>query len=350
MRRLLARAAAVFLATGLAASGPAWSGLYEARIQILPFSQLEGWAADDHDAALDVFRETCTYLRDGQWRPICNLARTYEGPARTFFEVFFRPVLIEDGAEALFTAYYEPQLWGSSFPTPRFRYPVYRRPPEAESAGTWLTRREIETGVAMQGRDLEIAWVDDAVDLQFMQIQGSGRIRLMDGSVLRLGFGGSNGHSYRSLGLELVRRGHFERHQVSQPVIARWVRRNPDEAQAVLHHNRSYVFFREIDDLPPERGPRGAMDRSITAERSIAVDPDFVPLGAPVWVEKDGAEPFDRLMVAQDTGSRIKGAQRADIFIGSGDDAGQRAGRISDPGRMVVLLPIQRAYGLAPGD
>ncbi|HCQ66691.1 MAG TPA: murein transglycosylase [Rhodobacteraceae bacterium] len=348
MRRLLGLAVAAFLVTTGATTGQARAGLAEAGITILSFADLAGWAEDDHAAAFEVFRETCTHLDDGQWRPICTFATAYGGPARTFFELFFRPVLIEDGIDGFFTAYYEPQLWGAQFRTPRFDYPVYRLPPEAAESGTWLTRREIETTGVLADRDLEIAWVDDPVALQFMQIQGSGRIRLMDGTTIRLGYAGSNGQPYRSLGGELVRRGIYDKHQVSEAVIGSWVRRNPAAGRGLLQHNSSYVFFRELDDLPAHRGPRGAMNRSITAQRTLAVDPEFTPLGAPVWLEKRGSLPFNRLMVAQDTGSRIKGAQRADIFIGTGDDAGRRAGRISDPGRMVVLLPIQRAYALDP--
>lgn len=348
MRRLVGYAVAAALAFTCAARGQTRDGLAEAGMSILSFSELTGWEADDHAAALEVFRETCAHLEDGQWRAICTFAKAYDGHARSFFELLFRPVLIEDGKEALFTAYYEPQLWGARFRTPRFAYPVYRLPPEAEDSDPWLTREEIETGGVLEGRGLEIAWVDDPVALQFMQIQGSGRIRLMDGTTIRLGYGGSNGRPFRSLGSELVRRGIFEPHQVSEAVIGHWVRRNPGEGRQLLQHNSSYVFFRELDDLPARRGPRGAMNRSITAERTLAVDPEFIPLGAPVWLEKRGEAPFSRLMVAQDTGSRIKGAQRADIFIGTGDEAGRRAAGIKDPGRMIVLLPIERAYALVP--
>jgi membrane-bound lytic murein transglycosylase A len=147
-----------------------------------------------------------------------------------------------------------------------------------------------------------------------------------------------------------VRRGVYSVHQVSAQVIKNWVRRNPVDGQELLFHNPSYVFFREVTRVPSSAGPLGAMNRSVTALRSIAVDPKYVPLGAPVWIEKDGAGKMRRLMVAQDTGSAIKGAQRADIFFGTGDAAGQAAGRLRDPGRMVVLLPIQRAYALLPDD
>ena len=135
--------------------------------------------------------------------------------------------------------------------------------------------------------------------------------------------------------------------QVSTEVIKNWVKRNPQEGRELLFHNPSYVFFRRVDQVPPEAGPLGAMNRSVTAKRTIAVDPAYTPLGAPVWVEKKGADPFNRLMIAQDTGSAIKGPQRADVFFGTGDAAGKAAGMLKDPGRMVVLLPIQRAFATA---
>ena len=163
---------------------------------------------------------------------------------------------------------------------------------------------------------------------------------------MRVGYGGKNGHEYRSIGKELVRLGIFQPHQVSATVIKNWVRRNPEAGKELLFHNPSYVFFREVSEVPAHLGPLGAMNRSVTAMRTIAVDPKYVPLGAPVWIEKDGKGPMRRLMIAQDTGSAIKGAQRADIFFGTGDAAGRAAGQLKDPGRMVVLLPIQRAYSM----
>ena len=166
--------------------------------------------------------------------------------------------------------------------------------------------------------------------------------------MIRVGYEGANGHPYSSIGQELVRRGVYQAHQVSAQVIANWVRRNPQEGEELLFTNESYVFFREVSEVPADKGPLGAMNRSVTPMRSIAVDPAHVPLGAPVWIEKEGASPLRRLMIAQDTGSAIKGAQRADIFIGTGDQAGRIAGRIKDRGRMIVLVPIQRAYAMLP--
>lgn len=326
------------ISTGMAVADP--------KISILEFSDLSGWAEDDHDAALSVFTVTCGDMRRPDWKSLCAIAKeTTDG--RSFFEMFFKPVLIEDGAAGLFTGYFEPELPGSRVSDDRFRYPLYAVPPDLPAGQPWLTRRQIDEG-ALAGRGLEIAWLADPVDLFFLQIQGSGRIRLPDGSVLRVGYGGFNGHLYASVGAELVVRGIYERHQLSAEVIRSWVARNPDEGQALLWTNPSYVFFREVSEVPADRGPLGAMNRSVTTLRSVAVDPAFVPLGAPVWIEKAGDTPMHRLMVAQDTGSAIKGAQRADIFFGTGREAGRSAGQISDPGRIVVLLPIQRAYAMLP--
>ncbi len=314
---------------------------------VLDFESLDGWIEDDHAAALKVFKNTCRDMKDPDWSALCSYADSDPDP-RQFFELLFRPVLIDDGQDALFTGYFEPELEGSRYRSSRYRYPVYKMPREAQQQSPWLTRRQILEGGALEGRGLEIAWVDDPVELFFLQIQGSGRIRLPNGNYIRVGYRGANGHPYRSVGLELVRRGIYKPHQVSAEVIRNWVRRNPLEGRELLYHNPSYVFFREVSQVPADQGPLGAMNRSVTAMRSIAVDPFFVKLGAPVWVEKDGQNPLRRLMIAQDTGSAIKGAQRADVFFGTGDAAGQAAGKLKDPGRMVVLMPIQRAYALLP--
>ncbi len=337
-------ACAVMTAAGSASgSGPGVT------YTVASFDDLDGWAADDHAAAFNTFLNTCADFDDPDWKSLCAVARTHSPEtARSFFELFFRPVLVQDGKDGLFTGYFEPELEGSRVRTDRFRYPVYKMPAEAKASNPWLSRREILTTGVMDNRGLEIAWVDDPVELFFLQIQGSGRIRLSDGSTIRVGYGGANGHSYRSIGVELVRRGVYSAHQVSAQVIRNWVRRNPAAGVELLLHNPSYVFFREVRRVSAADGPLGAMNRSVTAMRSIAVDPAYTPLGAPVWVEKNGEGKLRRLMIAQDTGSAIKGAQRADIFFGTGDAAGQAAGRLRDPGRMLILLPIQRAYALLP--
>lgn len=325
------------------------AGAAQTPAQVLDFEGLDGWAEDDHAAALSTFRETCALLSDPDWTPICRLAAdagATRAQARSFFELLFRPVLIGT-PPALFTGYYEPELAGSLSRTPRFWVPLYARPPELAEGVQYHSRGQIEGG-ALRGRGLEIAWLEDPVEAYFLQVQGSGRIRLPDGRVLRLGYAGKNGHPYRSIGQEMIRRGTHTLDQVSAQSIRAWVRRNPGPGAELLHTNPSYVFFRRLPDLAPEKGPIGAMGRSITTLRSVAIDPAHVPLGAPVWIEKDGRAPLRRLMIAQDTGGAIKGAQRADIFYGTGDAAGDAAGTVKDGGRMVVLLPIDRAFAMLP--
>ena len=343
--RRLSQAVAIACAAGFF-SPPAQA---EVTYKVLSYDDLDGWTEDDHSAALSVFQDTCQDMRDSDWKTLCAYA-TQQPDARAFFELLFRPVLIEDGDDALFTGYFEPELDGSRVQTPRYRYPVYAMPPEARRIRPWLTRRDILSTNVMDGRGLKIAWVDDSVELFFLQIQGSGRIRLPDGNYIRVGYAGANGHLYRSIGCELVRRNVYKPHQVSAQVIKNWVLRNPVEGLELLFHNNSYVFFRNVDQVPADKGPLGAMNRSITTMRSVAVDPKFVKLGSPVWLEKDGKMPLRRLMMAQDTGGAIKGAQRADVFFGTGDKAGRAAGRLRDSGRMMVLMPIQRAFALLPED
>jgi membrane-bound lytic murein transglycosylase A len=276
---------------------------------------------------------------------VCGLA-SQAPDAKAFFETLFLPVIFAPEDTALFTGYFEPEIAASPRQAPGYTVPIYRVPPDLPARGLWYTRAELETGSMLKDRGLEIAWARDPVEVFFLQVQGSGRLRMPDGTVRRIGFGAKNGHEYRSIGRELVRRGLFEPHQVSAQVIQNWVRQNPEDGRLLLHHNPSFVFFREVDEVPPDRGPLGAMNRSITEGRSIAVDPAYTPLGAPVWIEKEGQGPIRRLMIAQDTGSAIKGPQRADIFFGTGDQAGRQAGRVRDAGRMVTLLPIEMALRL----
>jgi membrane-bound lytic murein transglycosylase A len=315
--------------------------------QVLDFESLPGWEADDHLAALTTFRTTCDLMDDPDWTPLCRVALDVpdtKQAARAFFELFFKPTLIGT-PPALFTGYYEPELQGSPIRTPRFAWPIYRRPPELRDGVVWHDRATIETGI-LRGRGLEIAWLDDPVEVFFLQVQGSGRIRMPDGALIRVGYAGRNGHPYVSVGQEMIRRGTHSAADVSAPEIRAWVKRNGAAGLALLNTNPSYIFFRKLPELAEEKGPIGAMGRSITPLRSVAVDPVLIPLGAPVWVEKDGGAPLRRLMIAQDTGGAIKGQQRADIFYGSGPTAGDAAGAVKDGGRLIVLLPIDRAFAL----
>ncbi len=320
--------------------------------QVLAFEELDGWADDDHLAALVVFRETCSALDDPEWRPLCKLAAKLDNSpdaARNFFELFFKPVIVGD-PPALFTGYYEPELDGSPVRTPQFAYPIYAKPPELTEGQVWYSREEIDQKGLLNGRNLEIAWLEDPVDVYFLQVQGSGRIRMMDGRVIRVGYAAKNGHPYRSIGQELVDRGAMTLSEASAQSIRAWVKANGTSGQDLLAHNPSYVFFRKLREMSADKGPIGAMGRSITPMRSVAIDPAYTPLGAPVWVEKDGGSPIRALMIAQDTGGAIKGAQRADIFYGTGWDAGEAAGMVKDPGRLTQLLPIDRAYAMLSGD
>nr|WP_207186977.1 murein transglycosylase A [Rhodovulum imhoffii] len=308
---------------------------------LLGYADLNGWAKDDHAAALRTFVRTCADVRRPGWEQVCRQAEDEPNP-RAFFELFFRPVQIDGSRPALFTGYYEPVLEGARARTERFGFPIYRAPAELAGNRPWLTRKEIDETGALEGRGLELAWLEDPVDVFFLQVQGSGRIRLRDGSLLRVAYADRNGHPYRSIGKEMIRRDIYKSHQVSMRMIREWVRQNPGEGRELLHHDPSFVFFRAID-LPPDLGPVGAMNRPLTPLRSVAVDPGVIPLGSPVWIEKAGKSPLARLMVAQDTGAAVKGEQRADIFFGTGGAAGRAAAHVRDGGRLVVLLPLADA-------
>lgn len=321
------------------------SSLWAQQMRPLSYAELSGWQSDDHAAALTAFLRSCDrsatgdLVPDDHWAALCR-AGNAALDARTFFEAAFQPILIEDGGDTLFTGYYEPELQASATRTERFRYPLYRRPAEvANSRSPWLTREQIEAG-ALSGRNLEIAWLDDPVDAFFLHVQGSGRLLLQDGSILRLGFGGRNNHEYRSVGRYMAQQGLLPAHRVSAGGIKAWVRENGSIGRTVLNQNPSYIFFREVRGLSRNDGPQGAMGVPVTAMRSVAVDNDFVPLGLPVWLETETAEgPLEQLMIAQDVGAAVKGAQRADIFFGSGEAAFALAGRQRAGGRMVVLMP-----------
>jgi membrane-bound lytic murein transglycosylase A len=303
------------------------------------------------------------------WRGVCAIALQSEKPdretARRFFEAHFTPYQLvnrDGGSEGLITGYYEPLLNGSRRPSERYRHPLYAVPddllvidlgdvyPELKSRRLrgrldgrrvvpYYDREQIESGKApVRGR--EIAWVDDAIDLFFLQIQGSGRIQLEDGKMLRVGYADQNGYPYRSIGRWLVERGELPLEKASMQGIKTWARQNPERLVELLHHNARYVFFRELPgDLP---GPLGALGVPLTAERSIAVDPRFVPLGAPVYIATtwpNSTKPLNRMMLAQDTGGAIQGAVRADFFWGYGADAAREAGRMKQSVRMWALLP-----------
>ncbi|RMF47355.1 MAG: transglycosylase, partial [Deltaproteobacteria bacterium] len=319
---------------------------------------------------LEGLREACRALRwrDG-WQEVCaavDLSHPADiGQARAFFENWFSPwkLQLEDGTdEGLLTGYYVPDIRGSRERDATFRYPVYGVPDDLlvvdlasvypELAGYRLRgrldgrrvvpyweRREIDARPELlAGR--ELFWVSDPVELFFLQIQGSGRVVLPDGSGVMINYADQNGHPYRSIGKLLLERGAMTRDQMSMQNIRAWARKNPDQVDELLAENPSYVFFRELG--PEWHSPPGAMGLPLIPERSIAVDRKYVPLGAPVWLDTTwpmSSAPLRRLMLAMDTGGAIRGRVRADFFWGMGPEAGALAGRTRQTLRMWLLLP-----------
>ncbi len=335
------------------------------RFMVASFSALPGWENDDHASAFAAFRESCkrilglkraepvggavTTLRD--WKEVCAHAmRAAPNQARGFFEALFTPVRIAPEKPAKFTSYYYPELPARLKPDAVFKYPIYRRPPElVNRGGKWgrevngritpyPSRGDVYHG-ALAGRGLEIAYLADPVELMFMQIQGSGRLRLADGRVLSVGYAGKSGHKFRSVARLMMRRGLST--SGSKADMVAYVKRNPSAGLDLLSYNESYIFFEVKRDLDPRLGPIGALGVQLSDLRSIAVDKNYTPLGAPVWVE--GPAPggyFRQLMIAQDVGSAINGPQRADIYWGTGDRAGRFAKQVNHrKGRLTVLLP-----------
>jgi membrane-bound lytic murein transglycosylase A len=268
--------------------------------------------------------------------------------------------------EGLFTGYYEPLLFGSRSPGGPYVVPLHRAPSDLlridlgrfdpELAGysisgriegnqfvPYYSRSEIEAG-ALEGRGLEFLWVDDAIDKFFLQVQGSGQVRLADGSITRVGYAGQNGHPYRAIGRDLIELGALQREEVSLQSIRAWLERHPGSAASIMDRNRSYIFFEERQGLGPDDGPLGAQGVPLTAGRSLAVDLRHIPMGTPVWLETtvpwpEGEAPFRHLMIAQDTGGAIRGIVRGDVFFGAGARAEAAAGRMKSRGRYAILLP-----------
>ena len=351
------------------------------------FSDLPGWREDKIAQALPALLRSCsriTALPDesplggdgfagtaGAWKPACAAAAQVpageDAAARAFFEAHFRPFSAADGGEpsGLFTGYYEALLQGSRKRSDRFHVPLYGRPPEVVMVDLGAFREDlrgkrlagrveggalvplpdraaIERG-ALAGRGLEIVWVDSPVDAFFLQIQGSGRVRLAEGGEVRVGYAADNGHRYTAIGRELIRRGVYRPAEVSMQSIRRWLEKNPTEADALMDTNESFVFFQEIAG----EGPLGAEGVALTPGRSLAVDRHHWPLGVPLWLDatapasrdNEPDRPLRRLLIAQDTGGAIRGPVRGDVFWGAGPEAEAVAGKMKNPGRLWVLLP-----------
>ena len=336
------------------------------------FDQFSGWRDDDVSAAVPAFLKSCArflaradaapldakamaadFGRVGEWQALCQAAEALpEGDsvaAQRFFETSFVPLAVSDygKTEGLFTGYFEIELNGSRRRYGPFQTPIYRRPPHLGSKSQ-PTRAEIEEG-ALAGRGLELLWVDDPIDAFFLQIQGSGRVRLAGGRSIGIGYDGQNGRPYVPVGRLLIERGLIPREQLTMTAIRAWMRELPAASAALRRENPSYVFFREIRG----DGPLGSEGAVLTPQRSLAVDRSFIALGVPIWLEAEErfaqAEALRRLVVAQDTGGAIKGPVRGDLFWGTGGVAGSRAGMMNAIGRYYLLLPRAVAARLAPG-
>jgi membrane-bound lytic murein transglycosylase A len=363
------------------------------------FGDLPGWSEDDVAEALPALLATCRVYdarsadtgigpeglagTAADWREPCSEAARLRGAGSdavlSFFERHFRPWAATDHGdpEGLFTGYYEPSLEGSRRRHGDYQTPIHAVPSdliqidlgefredlsgrriagrlESGRLRPYWDREAIDEG-RLAGRGLEIVWVDDPVDAFFLEIQGSGRVRLEDGSVLRLGYAGQNGHPYTAIGKTLVDRGALPLEGISMQSIRQWLETHPEAAVEVMQSNESYVFFRVLRGP----GPLGSLGVALTPGRSLAVDGSFLPMGAPVWLaaerpdpeaieeRAEGAEggdevpavPLRRLMVAQDTGGAIRGPVRGDVFWGPGDLAAEIAGLMKHPGRLWLLLP-----------
>ena len=295
--------------------------------------------AKPDDAALDAKVRSFDFGPVGLWRKPCAGAAGVppkdEGAARGFFEDAFTPFLAGNNGDSagLFTGYFEATLHGSRRRGGRYQTPLYRRPPDP----TRYSRAEIEDG-ALAGQGLELLWVDDPVDAFFLEIQGSGRVRLPDGGIVRVGYDGSNGKPYTAVGRLLIERGILPRDKVTMASIRAWMEAHPKAGAALRRENASFVFFREIAGA----GPLGAERVVLSAGRSLAVDRRFIPLGLPIWLdaqERFGPGVVRRLVIAQDAGGAIKGPVRGDLFWGHGKNAADGAGAMNARGRYYLLLP-----------
>ena len=361
------------LTVALAATGAAFLAQYLLRTTPAPrltlqprtYDQLPGWATASAAAAVPAFVKSCAVLtkrpghqplhaaagadfgRIGEWRPLCAAAATLpakdDAAARKFFEMAFQPLLAgNNGAAAgLFTGYFEIVLSGSRRRGGASQTPLYRKPADPAR----FSRAEIEDG-GLAGQGLELLWVDSPVDAFFLEIQGSGVVRLHEGGSIRVNYAAGNGRPYVAVGRLLLEREIIPRERLTMASLRAWMVANPQDGAALRRENPSYVFFRELAG----DGPVGSQQVVLTPRHSLAVDRRFIPLGVPIWL--DAQERFSstvhrRLVIAQDTGGAIKGPVRGDLYWGSGDKAGAQAGAMNARGQYYVLLPRAVAARLA---
>ena len=322
------------------------------------YSEIPGWTHDRQGHALAAFRLSCRRIlgldseaaigtggvagRAGNWQAACRKAVALKSAgddvARRFFEAEFQPFSLADaaGGRGFFTGYYLPRVSGSRRPAAGYPVPLYRRPPDLVDGAPYASRADIDAG-ALAGRGLELVWLTSAVDAFFVSVQGSAEIALPDGRLMRIGVAGTNGRTYVAIGRLLIQRGEIPAESMSLQTLRAWLLAHPAEARDLMRQNPRYVFFREL----PGPDPVGSEGVALTAGRSLAVDPAFLPLGAPLYVDStDGrGDPLRRLMLAQDTGGAIKGPLRGDVYWGGGPEAEALAGPMKSPGRLFLLLP-----------
>lgn len=367
------------LSAGRAAADPPAVG--NARLEALAFTDLAGWDADDHGAALSTFRRTCRAIAeerpslrtalpaDDGLKRACAAAPdpSTAGSVKAFFEDLFAPFeVVPPSGRGFLTGYFEPEYDGSLTQTESFPAPLLARPddlasvPQGEAwpglAGLQAARRTaagyepypdrgaIEDG-ALGALATPIVFLRDPVDAFIVHVQGSARIRLPDGRTVRVAYAGRNGYPFTAPGRIIVERGHVPLPEMNLERLTAWLRANPEEGREIMRLNRSYIFFRLADELAPEDGPIGGAGVPLTAGRSLAVDRNLWSYGLPFWLEGEapqpggGGAPLARLTIAQDTGTAITGPARGDLFVGTGAAAGTRAGMLRHPSRFVVLLP-----------
>jgi membrane-bound lytic murein transglycosylase A len=334
------------------------------------FDALPGWQQDDLRQAWPAFQASCRALgAKPDWKAPCAAGKLLDpGDAtaiRQFFETYFVPNLVRapDGADAgLITGYYEPMLRGARKRGGAYQTPLYKVPDDlitvdlasvypslkgmrlrgrlvGKTVVPYATRADIERA-RLPGK--ELVWVDDPVEAFFLEVQGSGRVQLDDGETVRIAYADQNGHPYKAIGRWLIDQGELAPGEATAQGIKAWIATHPERRQELLNVNPSYVFFREERLPDPGVGPKGALGVPLTPTRSVAVDPAFIPLGAPLFLsttEPAGDVPLQRLVMAQDTGGAIKGAVRADFFFGFGGQAADNAGRMKQRGQIWALLP-----------
>jgi membrane-bound lytic murein transglycosylase A len=352
------------------------------------FEELAGWGRADLGLSLEAFQRSAHEIlsqgaafrrkaafggRREDWLLLCQTALMAHD-ARRFFESQFRAFRVRDDVkpQGLFTGYYEPLVLGSLTANAEYPVPVYTKPSDLvaftteETTATGLsygrhvggkavpydTRQEIEQG-SLAGKAEVICWLSDWVDAFFMHVQGQGRVKFADGTFLRLSYAGKSGHPYTGIGHLLVERGVTTLEKMSMQVLRDWMKLQPQEARALMWHNTSYIFFQKAEVMDPALGGIGAAKVNLTPLHSLAVDRSYWMFGTPLWIDTTlppeaprGSQPFQRLMIAQDTGSAIRGLVRGDVFWGAGEDAAQIAGHMKSAGGMTALLPLPVARAL----